>query len=790
MRYSILLYISFIYSSHFLVGQDSIAIGSWFDYIPYQSSNSVALSKDKVFLSVKTGLAILDKFDGSIDRFSKTDGLTESDISLIRYNSAIEKLVVVYSSSNIDLVGKGMKVTNFPYIDEAKGIVGGKAINDIFFSGKFGYLATQFGMVKVDLEQELVVYTTFTGTSVADVAVWDKKVMLSTKNGVYAFDETRPGNPLDFNQWNILQTSDGKEFSGNFSQMTVSNDALYVVQTVGNNSSLWKVKQNISSNIYNVPAGFTVNFMKPGSNLYLGLYNNDESQNGRIVGINPLDEVILDFSGQDCVNRPLDLEEDTNLKNLWISDKFDGFRVLRGSNFTCSTVPVPNSPYSQDAASMYFQNRQLLVIPSNSWFREDYNDGRNGYYLMSKDGQWTRTRKDDLPGLPDDASLDWTVAAPDFKNNKIWVGSFRGGVVEVTEGKTWKVYDRSNSSLLGTIGDATRPRVSGIALDPKNNLWVANYNSPKPISVRKSDGTWRNFELPASGGGKLKSLLIDKQNYKWFLVGGGSGVLVFDDGGDIDNTGNDRFKYFSSSNSPEGFARLKTSTANALAQDKDGDIWVATDGGIVQFACGSGVFNQNCTGSVIIKSQTNISGDNFNNYVLGDIRCLSIYVDGANRKWVGTDNGLYLLSSDGRTEIAHFTVKNSPLIDNQVVSLAGDPENGRVFIGTARGITSIRSEATDGSILQGADIYAFPNPVRPGYEGPIVIKGLAQDSNVKITDVNGQLVFETKALGGQAIWNGLALNGTRVGQGVYLVFCTSTSLETPDTAVTKILMMK
>jgi hypothetical protein len=168
-----------------------------------------------------------------------------------------------------------------------------------------------------------------------------------------------------------------------------------------------------------------------------------------------------------------------------------------------------------------------------------------------------------------------------------------------------------------------------------------------------------------------------------------------------------------------------------------------------------------------------------------------IAVDGANRKWFGTTSGLFVTSADGREEIAKFNTDNSPLSSNNITALAIRP-NGEVFIGTDKGLMSYRSDATEGGTFNKPEdqILAFPNPVRPDYQGPIAVKGFARDANIKITDANGSIVFETKALGGQAIWDGKDFNGRRVSTGVYFVLATNTrNLDAPEAVVAKILVM-
>jgi hypothetical protein len=165
----------------------------------------------------------------------------------------------------------------------------------------------------------------------------------------------------------------------------------------------------------------------------------------------------------------------------------------------------------------------------------------------------------------------------------------------------------------------------------------------------------------------------------------------------------------------------------------------------------------------------------------------AIAIDGDNRKWFGTERaGVFLLSEDGTKQIEHFTEENSPLFSNNITSLAYNGKTGEIFIGTAKGLISYKSTATEGGETN-TEVYAYPNPVRPGYNGPIAIKGLVRDAIVKITDIYGNVVYETRAEGGQAIWNGANFDGRRANTGVYMVFISTDDGQ--DEMVTKILFV-
>ena len=258
-------------------------------------------------------------------------------------------------------------------------------------------------------------------------------------------------------------------------------------------------------------------------------------------------------------------------------------------------------------------------------------------------------------------------------------------------------------------------------------------------------------------------------------------MFVYNDNNTISNENDDQYKIL---NTSLGNGNLPSMNVKSIIKDLDGEIWVGTDAGITVFYYPSLVFS----GYNFDAQQILIQEGEYGQYLLSSETINSIVVDGANRKWVGTKNsGLYLLSEDGLNEVKHFTKDNSPLFSDNIISLAINHENGEVFIGTEKGLLSYRSDATEGASNQGPTL-VFPNPVREDYNGNIAISNLYKDAYVKITDISGNLVFETIALGGQANWDGTNIDNTKVGTGIYLVF--SSNEFGQEKMVSKILFIK
>jgi flagellar hook assembly protein FlgD len=120
------------------------------------------------------------------------------------------------------------------------------------------------------------------------------------------------------------------------------------------------------------------------------------------------------------------------------------------------------------------------------------------------------------------------------------------------------------------------------------------------------------------------------------------------------------------------------------------------------------------------------------------------------------------------------------------LSIAIHPKTGEVFIGTSLGLVSFQSDAVDAGKTFG-DVYAYPNPVRENYNGVITITGLIDNTQVKITDINGNLITQTVSNGSVAIWDGKNSQGKKVSSGIYLAICVSD--DGTKSTITKIMVI-
>ena len=259
----------------------------------------------------------------------------------------------------------------------------------------------------------------------------------------------------------------------------------------------------------------------------------------------------------------------------------------------------------------------------------------------------------------------------------------------------------------------------------------------------------------------VSQILIDDNNQIWIISPKDNGIFCLNYGQSIDNINDDKWKYYRQG---VGNGNLPSNNVFSLVKDKNGFIWVGTDKGIGIIQCAGEIFGtQSCDAILPIVQLDRFAGLLFKDET---VQCMA--VDGANRKWIGTKNGLWLISPDGDKIIYRFTEENSPLLSNDVKRLAIDPSTGEVFIASFNGMCSFRSTATEGGTAN-ENVLVFPNPVPPGYRGTITIRGLVNNALVKITEMNGRLVQQSRALGGQFVWDGKNYKGEKIASGIYLV---------------------
>jgi ligand-binding sensor domain-containing protein len=722
-------------------------IGQWRDHLPYQQVTGVACTADKVWACTPYSLFSVDAADNTIEKYSSTNGLSETGISAIGAEAAGKRLVVAYNNSNIDVVNDDNDIININAVKNTS-FSGDKTIYTLYIDNARAYVCTGFGIVVIDLDKYEVKDTYIIGSNGSRI-----RVNAVTRDQQYFYAATAEGikkapvtgaNLADYHNWQTLSGSNGLPAGEALSVTTLQNNILAV-----QNNSVWLQTGNTWAVWYT--DGWTITNTTVSNNKLL--ISETRNNTGRVVVLNPAGATENTIQNTTFINTPQQAAIYNN--EYWIADSTAGLVKFSGAGFT---PLLPNAPAGIATAQMQVLNNTLWAAAGTVTSNWEPTGNKNGLFTFSN-GTWASYNRLTMPAL--DTIPDMVSVAIDPVNGSLWAGSFGGGLVNITTGNTLTVL-KQHSPVAPAYFNTASYRVSGLAFDADNNLWVANYGADQPVRVKKADGSWQSFSIPfVIAEQAVSQVVIDDLNQKWIVLPKGNGLVCFNHGQSIDNTGDDKWKLYQSG---KGNGNLPDNNVLCIAKDKNSFIWVGTAKGIGVIECVQDVFGSTGCDAVLPVVQQ----DNFAGYLFADEQVQAIAVDGADRKWVGTQNGAWLISSDGDKTIYQFTESNSPLLSNDVKQIAIDNITGEVFFATAKGICSFRSTATE-TTPQHNTVLAFPNPVPPGYSGTIAIRGLPNNAIVKITELNGRLLYQTRALGGQAIWNGKDYKGRTASTGVYLV---------------------
>lgn len=750
-----------------------IAIGQWRTHLPYYNVKSISEGENKIWCATVADLFTYDLVEGSIEKKSKVSGLSGVGIVFLKYHTEKEALFIAYEDGNIDIV-KDDEVINIPSIKE-KIIAGDKAFNSVNFNGDYAYISTNMGIVVVDMVNFQIKETYIIGddggtVNVFSTAVSKGKIYAATREGIKEGDLDGEANLIDFNFW-TKHSYDKGLVPRIADDIVVNKDTLFMLTL----DSVFKYNGISWEYVYSRKAAGYDFVGLDVSNEVLIIYEELDTttenlkysyttrENGTIVNHTFEDETIFP-----------QVLYDTHQSSgrEWVASQNFGLSIKASDGL--STI-IPDGPRSVACHSMYSDNGILWVNPGGYDASWGYKHLRTGMYRFMEN-DWELVQPESISHI-----LDYVRTIRDQQTGHWYFGSYHHGLVEYFEGAVVAVHDDSTS--LQTLYPNGPYLVNGMAFDSKNNLWVSNtgVGGSSPISVKTTDGDW--FAYKPSGDAKEMSwtaeMVIDNSDQKWVIVKN-EGIMVFNDGGTLDDDSDDRWGMMKAGDGQGGLPSLHV---NTLALDEDGEIWVGTSEGLAVIYCPESFFTESsCEAQQIL-----VEYDGYTGHLFEEDNVKSIEIDGANRKWIGTENGVWLMSEDGTEELYSFTESNSPLLSNDILDIEVLGETGEVFFATDLGIVSYKSTSTEGKYIQDKDVLVYPNPVREDYTGIIAIRGLVDDAQVKITDVKGQLVYQTIALGGQAIWDGNLIDGERASTGVYLVWSSNNDGE--QTHVAKILMI-
>ncbi len=758
-----------------------VPIGQWQLHVPGASANRVLEVDNTIYAAGEFGFFRYDLTDNTVRTLSKQDGFSDVSVAALAFDSATSQIVIGYSDTNIDLFNpRSGQITNLTDI-KRKDIIGDKFISSITAVGGRAYLACSFGVVEVDLRR-LEVANTFAGLGPAgqtvrilSTAVLRDSLYATTTDGIIGGDMR--DNLLDFSRWQRFPNT------ANCPSIAAFAGHIYAVQDYSGllrrNGNSWSQVDALSGSTFRIPS-LTVGrgVLAVAQNRFdpMAQITNTE------VAIFQANGTKTSFAaGQGDIYQALPGRDAT----YYLADNSKGLLQVNATTGATIAVIAPNGPLTN-------LNFSTTTVGGDTYaFGGGYNSGTGGTnrsvgFGRFHEGRWENYSAALLPGANQyftSHDLNLSVGAWNPVNQKLYIGSYGRGLIEWAGPGSFDTFDESNSPLQpadAVPGNAPGyTRVTGLAVDAQGIVWLVNFvndrlTAPGLYSFNPSTRAFQAHLVGYSGATKRQFVVIDDNGFKWFSGfssrAGSDGIIVYDD-----RTGQART--LSTSASSGGLV----GDVHCLVKDRKGDIWVGTSKGVQVCYNTASVFpiNQAYTArQPIVDRRPLLDGQLIR----------AIAVDGANRKWIGTDDGVYLFNEDGDEAIAHYTVNNSPLPSNSILmnSLTVNGVTGEVFIGTDRGLVSFRGTATeppaDGKPSECTTI--FPNPVPARFSGEVAIDGLTGGAIVKITDIAGQLVYQTTANGSRAVWNTKDYNGRRVRTGVYLAY--SSDADGNNTCISKI----
>lgn len=768
-RFFTLFIVSCLVSS-FTLAQEGVGIGHWRTHLPYRTVIDVEPVGQKVYAATEYELFYYDTEDNSINILNKVNGLSDIGISKIRYNKSQRKLFVAYTNANVDLIDAEGNITNMSEIKE-KNILGNKRINNVRFDGDLAYVACGFGIVVFDLKREEVKDTYYIGNhgdavNVTDIAFFNGDIYACSTDGVYRASKSDP-HLANYSAWsflnnlihphlsyNLMESFAGKLFlnyDGGF-----NSDTLFVFD--GNRWSYFN-KQDVSQKFE------------------LRAYDD------YLVMTNRYDVVVFDTNMNQTAQiylpggtiQPLSTAID-NYGVYWIGDSKRG--LIRTSDGWNNMDVLPNGTASKNVFQLQSCGEQVWIATGGyaaNWSKRYLKDG-----VARFNGMWDIFDAGSIPEIDSYSDFICTATYPNDPS-VTYVGTWGDGLLKLKDGQLVEVYNTDNSTLGYWTSDPSKTLISGLAFDSRGNLWVANSGATNLLSMMEPNGDWHSFNLGGSLGGiDIGTLVIDNNDYKWIIRRGGE-VIVFNDNGTFDTSSDDQVATL---NSATGNGALSGSV-NCIAVDRSSNVWFGTSGGPCYISDSKKIFSGSNFDATKRRVPRNDGTDQYD-FLFDGSNVLSMAVDGSNSLWFGLETGVYLVEQDrNSTQLQYFNTDNSPLLENGVITMAID-SNGEVFFGTASGIISYRAQATPPS-PDVSDVVAYPNPVYQGYQGYVGIKGLVENSLVRITTVDGAFVTQLMSEGGQAVWDCTTIDGRKVEPGVYFIF-TSTKNGT-DRLATKILIL-
>ena len=740
----------FVFCSCISLAQDK-PIGYWESLLPYNNSLGVATDGTTLFNICNEGLFTYTKGDLPLP-YSKETGMSDIGMQCVGFDKATSTAILAYQNGNIDLF-KNNTFYNIPDL-KLKNIAGAKNVYRIYTENGFAYLSSSIGVIVINIEDHSIketykFYNKDTNGNflmpVKDFSALGLYFYAVTDKGLYRAEKAND-DLINYQVWTKI---DSTRAIGHLA--TIQNKLL-----LADTNKVYNLVSDTLQLVYTAPAH--IQHISPGlSSLLIG-----EAGLPHLGNLKLMDMSFNIIDSFDCMGPTVQAVQLID-STIWMASTYSSLIARTGKNSVGAFVPPgPSDAYCFD---IYAHNSELYV--AHGTYNSALYPGNNFDGISNqKNGKWKSYKQGSY--APFDTLQNFCSVLKDEIDGTLYFGSYCQGLFILKPNGAYQHIDQNSIFNESPQINAGSHLVMGMALDKSDNLWVTTLFSNNVLYLKTADSIWFKIYIPGVNQGG--PVVIDDNNQVWFASMANGGVIVYNTNNTIKDLTDDKYYHLQAG---AGNGNIPGTNVNCLAKDLNNAIWIGTDDGIAIASNCYPPFTPTNSSPPCDAQIPIVQYDKYAGFLFKGSNVRAIAVDGANRKWVGTDDGVWLLSSDASKVIYKFTVDNSPLPSNSIRKITIDNITGEVYIGTERGLVKYRSTATEGGTTN-QNVTAFPNPVPSGYTGTIAIKGLVADGDVKITDINGQLVCHTTALGGQAVWNGKDYTGRRPQSGVYLYFVTNT----------------
>lgn len=732
-------------------------IGTWTPHLAYHTATQSIAVGGMVYTLYQSNLLAYNVKDTQVRTFSKADGLSGKEIALLGYSSSQKWLVLVYKDGVVDLLNpESGEVATLAYLKSNAETTGAPVALSV--NGDYATVALTKGVAVYNVAR--VELRGFYPLAAAPKTATVLGGMLYVAGDAGIKGGNLAANLYDVAQWQTVSATPTAQLLplGN-TLYALGGDGLWKYD--GGNAALVSGAQRLSATVYarGEVSGTNAIFSNAGEVAVFAAASPGAPQ-----------AVYAHANAWTSVSRTSD-------GTLWMAQGGDGLVGYRpsGASLAATGQKIGGyGPVRDLCASMTFAGQRLIVAGGTL----DLYASRPGTIMVYENGKWSHFREDNIRPVSDLPYLNVTSVVQDPTDASRHIAGGQSGLYFFKDGSITAAKHRYNSPLLIKYD---KEAVHALAYDPQGNLWMAQeYMQDTIFRVLRTDGKWSRLFVPAMKGSyRIENTYFDTKGRLWATSGvwigtNVGGIHCVDYKGTIDDPSDDVARFRSNVINEDGAPVDLQSGVRSFVRDLNGRFWVGHSNGVFYFD-NLDDFNTDDFRVVQPKIPRN-DGTSLADYLLQGIYVTSIAVDGANRKWIGTNgSGVYLVSEDGTEVIEHFTKENSALLSDDILSIAPNMETGEIFFGTEGGIIAYQSDATKAlDALVRSNVKVYPNPV--AHERNMVhVTGLTAGTTVKIMTTSGFAVAAGKATGGSFAWDLKGPSKKRVGGGVYYVLAA-----TPD----------